>query len=407
MNRSVLFLTISIAITACKIEVSVPEGGRVDASSGNYICTVDQTCEIDVIDFFFDETFIATPEAGYEFRGWRKEARHFCGGLSGNCRLQTAWFEGFDVFTSFLESDGVFYLRPIFEQPDTWTSRAKMNNEHTEFSGCIINGKLYAIGGRQGSVQIPAWSDSVEEYDPETDQWKVVGQVPTRRKFATASALNGKCFVIGGQIGVAGSRGTATAAVESFDPSTGQWEKHADLITGRFAAASAAIGDKLYVVGGTSGSTLATLEVYDPDRDSWSQKASMSGPRGYLGAGVIDSKLYVVGGGAYLQAPALDLVEEYNPASDSWRIRSAMPKPKYFFAAAVFDRKLYAFGGHNDYLQWEDSTTVYDPAENSWRIVASMPTSRAGHVALSAAQKIYILGGSSSSENVLTLEYTP
>jgi len=113
MNRSVLLLTISIAITACKIEVSVPEGGRVDASSGNYICTVDQTCEIDVVDLFFDETFIATPEAGYEFRGWRKEARHFCGGLSGNCRLQTAWFESFDVLTSFLESDGVFYLRPL------------------------------------------------------------------------------------------------------------------------------------------------------------------------------------------------------------------------------------------------------------------------------------------------------
>jgi len=110
-----VFLSIAfLAIPGCKLEIKVPQGGAVRSTDGAYVCEAGQICKIDVVDLFFDQTFIAEPAAGFYFGGWRTRDRYLCGGTTTPCQLSTAAFEGNPALESILESDESFYLKPIF-----------------------------------------------------------------------------------------------------------------------------------------------------------------------------------------------------------------------------------------------------------------------------------------------------
>jgi len=118
MLRLSLILIAATALSACKILILVPVGGSVTTQSGAYTCAAGQLCEIDVVDLFFDEVFIAAPKQGYVFLGWRKVDRGLCGGNIAPCHLFTSALEGHDVLLSILASDEEFALEPTFAFTD-------------------------------------------------------------------------------------------------------------------------------------------------------------------------------------------------------------------------------------------------------------------------------------------------
>ena len=118
-----LFLTLA----GCKLKIIVPEGGSVRTESTSYTCKSGQVCTIGVYDIFFDETFIAVPigcygsgypflgpgavpvcYTGYEFTGWKKHNKRFCGGGNKPCHLSTSFFLEYENLMSILESDMTF-----------------------------------------------------------------------------------------------------------------------------------------------------------------------------------------------------------------------------------------------------------------------------------------------------------
>lgn len=109
-----LLTTVLLALSGCKLEIRVPDGGRVVSTDGAYICEAGQSCVIDVVDIFFDETFVAEPAPGYSFSGWRDKDRHLCGGETTPCRVATTDSEGNSVPESVLESDETAFLQPRF-----------------------------------------------------------------------------------------------------------------------------------------------------------------------------------------------------------------------------------------------------------------------------------------------------
>lgn len=167
-----IFICAVLFLTACKIEIVVPENGRVSTASGAYDCEPGETCTIDVVDLFFDETFVAEPAEGFAFQGWKKANKHFCGGSKQECRLLTSGFEGQDALLGILESDRVFSLIPVFVDPEgealplfhlvgTWSY---VHN----WGGCTASGQIlqsfvegegiyqtFAAGSRQVSIVDP------------------------------------------------------------------------------------------------------------------------------------------------------------------------------------------------------------------------------------------------------------
>ena len=109
-----LLATVALALSGCKLQISVPQGGTVLSNDGAYICETGQICTIDVVDFFFDETFTAVPASGFYFSHWKKQDHGLCGEVTTPCRLYTAAFEGIPALQSLLESEEAFVLEPVF-----------------------------------------------------------------------------------------------------------------------------------------------------------------------------------------------------------------------------------------------------------------------------------------------------
>ncbi len=102
-----------LLLSACNIQVKVPEGGKVTWSGGE--CLAGQTCAVEVASVSFDETFIAVPEPDYIFAGWRSGDRYFCGGSKISCRQYTSMLEGNDTAEAIIASEQNFFLEPVFE----------------------------------------------------------------------------------------------------------------------------------------------------------------------------------------------------------------------------------------------------------------------------------------------------
>lgn len=115
-SRILVLLLCSLTIAACKVQVVVPENGYIRAETTAQDCPALSTCPVDVVDLFFDENYIAIPNEGYYFSGWKTRDNNLCGGSREPCHLYTSDFSGNDVLMAFLESDEVFYLEPIFKK---------------------------------------------------------------------------------------------------------------------------------------------------------------------------------------------------------------------------------------------------------------------------------------------------
>ena len=103
-----------ILLSACRIEITVPGGGEVITRSGGYSCSENSDCAVQVADTNFNETFVATPSAGYQFIGWKTGYARLCGGSLLPCTIDTSWFASYDNLMSMLASDAVAYLEADF-----------------------------------------------------------------------------------------------------------------------------------------------------------------------------------------------------------------------------------------------------------------------------------------------------
>ncbi|MEM1154808.1 MAG: hypothetical protein AAGI44_11765 [Pseudomonadota bacterium] len=141
-GRLTLVLCTLLALNACKLRIIAPEGGSVTTESGTYTCNTGSTCDIDIVDFFFDETFTAEPLNGYEFRFWRRADRRFCARDTKPCRIFTEGWDAFEelavVIETFLSSsDEIFYLEPVFRNTGVILLPLTQENVQGEWEGKV------------------------------------------------------------------------------------------------------------------------------------------------------------------------------------------------------------------------------------------------------------------------------
>lgn len=106
---------IFLALAGCKIQISVPEGGKVKSLSGAYVCQAGQVCLIDIYDLYFEEEFVAVPDTGYKFVEWEKVDGGLCVGKATPCKIVSAPAKSDAALMILLESDAIFLLKPVFE----------------------------------------------------------------------------------------------------------------------------------------------------------------------------------------------------------------------------------------------------------------------------------------------------
>lgn len=99
-----------------------------------------------------------------------------------------------------------------------------MSNSRFDFNLALVKGRLFAIGGTAtANKDRPNESfDSVECYEPITNQWTFVASMIKRRSQAACAVANGRLYVFGGYDNDLGVN-AATDTVEYYDPERNTW----------------------------------------------------------------------------------------------------------------------------------------------------------------------------------------
>jgi N-acetylneuraminic acid mutarotase len=253
---------------------------------------------------------------------------------------------------------------------DTWTTKATMPTPRMTVASGVGDGKIYAIGGITAVYQ-PALS-TVEEYDPATDTWTTKTPMPTGRGGHATAVVNGMIYIIGGMTSGPNFWSGIHNTVEVYDPLTDNWSTKTDIPTARVWLTTSVVDGKIYAIGGLSVTKepLSTVEVYDPATDTWTTKTPMPTARGGHAAAVVNGMIYIIGGGTENGQPVggYSLVEAYNPVTDTWTRKADIPQPRAGLSAGVVDGKIYAIGGiptfADPHLGGVKTVYEYDPSKD-------------------------------------------
>ncbi|XP_007632439.1 kelch-like protein 12 isoform X2 [Cricetulus griseus] len=200
------------------------------------------------------------------------------------------------------------------DEDGVWYSVAPMNVRRGLAGATTLGDMIYVSGGFDGSRR----HTSMERYDPNIDQWSMLGDMQTAREGAGLVVASGIIYCLGGYDGL-----NILNSVEKYDPHTGHWTNVTPMATKRSGAGVALLNDHIYVVGGFDGTAhLSSVEAYNIRTDSWTTVTSMTTPRCYVGATVLRGRLYAIAG--YDGNSLLSSIECYDPIIDSWEVVASM-----------------------------------------------------------------------------------
>lgn len=249
------------------------------------------------------------------------------------------------------------------------------------------DGKVYAIGGFTNSYNY-LLLNSVDAYNPSTDTWESIANLPAARCYVSTAALNNDIYLIGGWNGV------SVSTVYKYSITNQTWTTVQSLNRVRHGASATVWDGKIYVGGGYSGGYQKTFEVYDPSLNTWVDIPPMNTARGSLGIAAVDGKIYAIGGSiSGTIASSLATVEAYDIATQTWTTKQSMPNPRCEFGIAVYNDKIYVFGGKNGSIIY-NTVLVYDPITDSWETkTATMPSTKFALRAAVVGSYIYTVNG--------------
>lgn len=222
---------------------------------------------------------------------------------------------------------------------NTWSHLTDLP-EGVNHAGLVyLDGALYVVGGNRGDTFSP--TDRVMVYDLATDRWRDGPALPTARSALSVVVLCGRIHAIGGSI----SNGVDTGAHEIFHPASGVWTAAAEMPTPRNHHAAAAVGNEVIVVAGrdTASFTLTANETYSAATDSWRTGAPVPTGRSGVAAVALEGRVYLFGG----EAPTgtFDAAEGYEPLTDAWVTLPPMPTARHGLGAATIDGLIYVASG--------------------------------------------------------------
>ena len=241
--------------------------------------------------------------------------------------------------------------------------------------------------------------------------WEQITELPIWRIGATAAAVNGKIYLIGGydQHENLGGRAPALSTVDVYDTQTNTWHAAANMPTPRFGAPTAVFSNEIYVFGGYDRKGVRgafrykkNVEMYDTGTDTWVKKRDMPTLRNGFMPAVVDEKIYVIGGSVHDKKldrdVATGLVEVYDLLTNRWEKRADMPTERGATDAVVVDGKIYVIGGYN--WQWGPlvdkfvtSIEEYNPKTDQWHELPDMPMLKFWFASVAIDNEIYTMGG--------------
>ncbi|CEF61082.1 Influenza virus NS1A-binding protein [Strongyloides ratti] len=258
----------------------------------------------------------------------------------------------------------------------------------------FLNGKIIICGGYDRGECLK----SVEEYDIENGQWKVLQNMSCERGRLDSAVCNNKVYAIGGSSG-----SDDLKSCEVFEPLLNKWKMIRDLPSSRSQNACAVMDDKVFCIGGIRDQVvLKDCERYSPSDNEWVSIAPLQTARSQAACISWKNMLVVIGGtDRWL---CLSSVEAYDSKTNSWKYLNSLKTPRRGCAVAVVNDSLYVIGG-NDGTQSLTSVEILNSPNGQWRPGPNLTTPRANtHAIVTSDNVIYVIGGYNGQTFLNTIE---
>ena len=300
---------------------------------------------------------------------------------------------------------------------EKWQIVSELPTQRTGFATAVVDGKIYLIGGtpfqnRRG----PYGLSTVEVYDPKTNSWEQVADMPTSRTKAKTAVVNGTIYVCGGYNGADNRLVNLKFLdiVEAYDPQTDTWTRKQGMSVSRVDFGMGVVAGKIYSIGGWIHPLdkepevpwrIDLVEAYDPATDTWMKRAKMKRRRDGFGVGVVNNHIYAIGGRGWPQVgpggPFLKVIEAYNPKINRWEWKNEMPNLRLSFSTVVLDDVIYLIGGfiwQGRVPQYMATVDTYNPETEEWSDIPPMPIPVLPFGAAVVNGNIYVFGGAGENK---------
>ena len=266
-----------------------------------------------------------------------------------------------------------------------------MPSPRTEVTSVNLDDGVYVIGGFTSDNQNSA---IVEMYNTTSNPWRTdITPLPVRLHHASSVSFQNRIYVVGGYTGDS----TPSNRLYIYDPKSNTLTQGAYTPTPRGSPNANVVNGKLYVIGGDlNDQSLSVVESYDPRANRWTIQSPMPTSRHHAASAVVGENVYVIGGRLNSSYEGTDIVEKYNPISDEWTTDlEPMPSKRSGIGAATINGSIQVLGGERRQGTF-DNNEGYDLSTSTWTMETPMPTARHGLGVTSIGDKIYVIGGGPS-----------
>ncbi len=254
---------------------------------------------------------------------------------------------------SYVQVGGKFYLAggsTLHEVYDpvgkTWTTLTPLPQHLDHIQGVTVGGLIYYIGG------LASWpgpqADMVYSYDPVTDTFSQGAPLPRARGAGGVAVYGGKIYYAGGLYADRAevSSTEAVAWFDVYDPVTDTWASLPEMPRVRDHFQAAVVDGVFYAIGGRDTTINATndfVDAFDFATQTWTTlDTEFPTERGGYASAVLGGEILIFGGEG---GGTHDEVESYNPVTGTWRTLTPMPTARHGIQAAVCGNGVYIAAG--------------------------------------------------------------
>ncbi len=240
---------------------------------------------------------------------------------------------------------------------NSWTEKSEPPVEIHHFQPVVIDDAIYLVGAMTGGWPREKALDRVIIYHPDEDKYEYSHTIPIhrRRGGAGAVAYNGKIYLVGGITN--GHMDGYRTWLDEYDPQTGDWKVLADAPTARDHFQAVIVGDKLYALAGRTTSkrteqdmalTTPYGNVYDFKKKKWEPVTTdLAIPTLRAGNSAFgwNNEVVIGGGESTAHVAAHHEIEAYNVSTKSWRQWPSMNQGRHGTGFVKIGDYLYTASG--------------------------------------------------------------
>ena len=270
-----------------------------------------------------------------------------------------------------------------------WVYTTPMQETRKNASAAALDGKIYVLGGENATGSLKTFA----VYDTEKKTWESLPEYPGTESGicrAAVFAYNNEIYVIGGQTDT-GVTAKLLKSVYAYNTETRQWQKKADLAEGRTNLAYACSKDKLYVW--SRAGTTDQAEIYDIKTDTW-ETAVLPDTSAVIAAASVDNRVFVL-----KEDGEKMFWQEYLPEDNLFEdVGTVCP----FAASDIYGTPVVISG--KIYMAKTEETKevlVYDAYSDEWSRISDMNLTKKDSMLAASGNDIYSIGGELAGFGVL------